>query len=139
MKPPHASTDACDSLGTYCTLYARVLAAIIFLDFLWILVVGRWAKNVFEGVQGGRSLCLRLVALIPVYLALTYLVVQVSSVETTRRLCASKAFATGLAVYAIYDFTNLALFMDYSVVFAVADSLWGGILFLLASGCLLKQ
>jgi uncharacterized membrane protein len=32
-------------------------------------------------------------------------------------------------VYAVYDFTNVAIFEDYDWKFAIADSLWGGILF----------
>jgi uncharacterized membrane protein len=38
----------------------------------------------------------------------------------------------GAAVYAVYDFTNLAILKDYKVQFAVMDTLWGGTLFALA-------
>ncbi len=39
------------------------------------------------------------------------------------------AFLLGLAVYAVYDGTNLATLAKYDWRFAIADSLWGGILF----------
>ena len=58
---------------------------------------------------------------IPVYLAIAYLMIEVTTDKN--------AFFVGAATYAIYDFTNLAMFKNYSPYFAVADSLWGGILF----------
>jgi uncharacterized membrane protein len=39
------------------------------------------------------------------------------------------AFFMGLAVYAVYDFTNLATLGKYELKFALSDSLWGGVLF----------
>jgi len=35
----------------------------------------------------------------------------------------------GAAVYAVYDFTSLAILTKYSPTIAVADVLWGGVLF----------
>jgi uncharacterized membrane protein len=37
----------------------------------------------------------------------------------------------GAAVYAVYDFTNLAMFKNYTLSFALMDTLWGGALFAL--------
>ena len=39
------------------------------------------------------------------------------------------AFLLGLIIYATFDFTNLALFDNWSIFTAIIDSLWGGILF----------
>jgi uncharacterized membrane protein len=39
------------------------------------------------------------------------------------------AFLTGAAVYAVYDFTVMAVFKDYPLYLALGDTLWGGILF----------
>ena len=33
------------------------------------------------------------------------------------------------AVYAVYDFTVMAIFKDYPLYLALGDTLWGGILF----------
>jgi uncharacterized membrane protein len=43
----------------------------------------------------------------------------------------AEAFLLGLCVYAVYDFTNLATLVNYDWRFAVADSLWGGVLFMI--------
>lgn len=57
------------------------------------------------------------------YLALAFLLLQMKT--------AQEAFYVGAATYAVYDFTNLATLKNYDVRFALADSLWGGILFYL--------
>jgi hypothetical protein len=43
-----------------------------------------------------------------------------------------QAAASGMAVYAVYDFTNLLTFKDYTLSFAIQDTLWGGVLFAIA-------
>ena len=42
-----------------------------------------------------------------------------------------QAFVYGLCIYGVYDFTTLALLKGYDWKFAVADTLWGGILFVI--------
>jgi uncharacterized membrane protein len=42
-----------------------------------------------------------------------------------------QAFLYGISIYAVYDFTNHALLENYDLKFAIADSLWGGILFVI--------
>lgn len=59
-----------------------------------------------------------------VYVALAYLLVQMKSLK--------QAAASGMAVYAVYDFTNLLTFKDYTLSFAIQDTLWGGVLFAIA-------
>lgn len=59
-----------------------------------------------------------------VYVALAYLLVQMKSLK--------QAAASGMAVYAVYDFTNLLTFKDYTLSFAIQDTLWGGVLFSIA-------
>lgn len=63
----------------------------------------------------------RMEAAPPVYLALAYLIQQTRS--------NTDAFFTGLAVYAVYDFTNYATLTNYDLMFGVSDSIWGGVLF----------
>ena len=45
-----------------------------------------------------------------------------------------RAMFLGMSIYAVYDFTNLALIKDYRVDLAILDSLWGGILFATTTG-----
>lgn len=41
------------------------------------------------------------------------------------------AFLLGVVIYAVYEFTNLALFTKWSLGLALIDTVWGGILFAL--------
>lgn len=43
------------------------------------------------------------------------------------------AFLLGVIIYGIFDFTNLAIFNDYSLSLAIHDTLWGGTLFFLTT------
>jgi uncharacterized membrane protein len=40
-----------------------------------------------------------------------------------------EAFLLGLAVYAVYDFTNYAMLKKWDPMLACADTLWGGVLY----------
>ncbi len=97
---------------------------IVVCDIPWLLAVAPWAKTMFQRVQGGTPMAFRLEALPPIYLALAYLLSRTGS--------ATDAFLLGASVYAVYDFTNLATLAKYELSFALADSLWGGALFVLA-------
>lgn len=94
---------------------------LLLLDTPWLLYQTMASQSMFETIQGGKGLQTRLWPAVVVYISLAYLLLQQKSV--------SQAFMNGVAVYAIYDFTNLSLFKDYSISFAVVDSLWGGVLF----------
>jgi uncharacterized membrane protein len=105
------------------TLYKLVPLAVLFFlaDLPWLYGNQAWAAKVFQKVQGGIPLRLNIPAAIPVYFALAYLLLHASSPLS--------AFGIGFATYAIYDFTNLATLANYDPMFAIADTIWGGILF----------
>ena len=99
-------------------------AVLIFaIDLPWLYAIGPWASKVVRGIQG-TPLEMRVWPAIPVYLALGYLLSLAKSAE--------QAFAVGLATYAVYDFTLMSIFKKYPLEFAVADSLWGGVLMWIA-------
>lgn len=107
---------------------SRLLIATVILiavDFLYLSFASSFAKAMFEKIQGS-PLRFNYLAAALVYLALAYLLTRpyVDSWTT--------AFGLGMATYAVYDFTNLATLKNYSVQFAIMDTLWGGTLFALA-------
>ncbi len=95
--------------------YALILPLI---DIPW-LYIQKTYNPFFKSRSGGAMW-----AVIPVYLALGYLLSLTKSVQ--------EAFLYGVLVYAVYDFTNLAVLSDYPLSFALVDTLWGGILFAIA-------
>lgn len=102
-------------------LVGAVLLAL--LDLPWLMVSGPYVSGMVQRIQGS-PIDLRYMPAAIVYLALGYLITQT---ETPLQ-----AFYMGAATYAVYDFTNLATLKNYSLPFAIMDSLWGGILFALA-------
>ncbi len=106
---------------TYSLLKAA--AVIVLVDIFWLLTGGIYARKMTERIQGS-PLQMRWVALPIVYLFLAYMLLETTSNK--------QAFMYGVSIYAVYDFTNYALFDQYDWKFAIADSLWGGVLFVIA-------
>lgn len=101
-------------------VYLKTAAVLLFVDLFWLLTGGIYARAMTERIQG-EAVSFRYVGAVIVYLALAYLLLETSSYQ--------QAFLFGLATYAVYDFTNYALFEKYDWKFAIADSVWGGVLF----------
>lgn len=104
--------------------YLIAAIVILLIDAPWLWFQSTNYLNIFKKVQGGREPEYRLWPAIPVYAGLSYLLVTCESVQ--------QAAATGLATYAVYDFTNLAVLKDYTTAIAVQDTIWGGVLFSLS-------
>ena len=99
-----------------------ILAVLIFLlDLPWLSLVGGNYNAIIQAIQGGAEVRMRPMAGLVVYPALAFLALRTKSLKD--------AFLTGLAVYAVYDFTVFAAFGKYPLYMAVADTLWGGTLF----------
>lgn len=99
-------------------LTASILLVVI--DLPWLLFQGASYQKVVSSIQGS-PLRLRTWAAVLVYLALGYLLLLQSSVLS--------AAISGSCIYAVYDFTTLAIFDKYPVHIAILDTLWGGVLF----------
>jgi uncharacterized membrane protein len=91
------------------------------LDAPWLWFQSSASRSMIQTIQGGSPLTMRLWPAVIVYIALAYLLLQQTSVLG--------AALNGSAVYAVYDFTNLALFKNYTLSFAIQDTIWGGVLF----------
>lgn len=91
------------------------------IDTPWLVYQLSASQQLFSKIQGGRPVQMRLWPAVIVYIALAFLLLKQTSVF--------EAALSGSAVYAVYDFTNLAVFKDYTLEFAIADSIWGGVLF----------
>lgn len=96
---------------------------IILCDLPWLYASSTTVQAMIKKIQGGMPIEMRWGAAVPVYFALAYLV--------QRSRSTAEAGLIGLSTYAVYDFTNLSTLKDYKLEFAIADSLWGGILFMI--------
>ena len=94
----------------------------VLVDLPWLSVIGGHYSDIVKTIQGGREVRMRPLAGAVVYPAMAFLALKTKSLQD--------AFLTGLAVYAVYDFTVMAVFKDYPLYIAVADALWGAFLFM---------
>jgi len=99
-----------------------ILSVVIFLlDLPWISFIGGNYNAIIQAIQGGNKVRMRPMAGLVVYPALAFLALRTQSFKD--------AFLTGASVYAVYDFTVLAVFDKYPLYMAIGDTIWGGILF----------
>jgi uncharacterized membrane protein len=94
---------------------------ILLLDLPWLSFVGGNYNAIIQSIQDGKEVRMRPMAGLVVYPALAFLALKTESMKD--------AFLTGASVYAVYDFTVLAAFKEYPLYMAVADTIWGGVLF----------
>ena len=92
---------------------------LLVLDIPWLYVNRNTAESMIRAIQGS-SIQVRIIPSIIVYLLLAYLLTIPRGVK--------EAFLLGVATFGVYDSTNYATLNNYNPMFAVADTLWGGIL-----------
>ena len=98
------------------------VAFLIFLgDMPWLTMMGGQYNAIAKLIQGGEQVRMRPLAGLVVYPALAFLALKTTSLRD--------AFLTGAAVYAVYDFTVMAIFDKYPIWLAVTDTAWGATLF----------
>jgi uncharacterized membrane protein len=97
------------------------IACIIFvIDLIWLATGGLYFRNMVSLIQA-HPVVIKYAPLVIIYFALAYILSTATDIKTAGML--------GIAVYAVYDMTNYALFKQYDVGIAVADIVWGGVLF----------
>jgi uncharacterized membrane protein len=101
--------------------FIKAFFLLILLDIPWLYLQTSSSIQMFSAIQGQGEVVMRLWPALIVYGALAYLLLLQKSVIGSA--------LSGLAVYAVYDFTNLVVFKDYKLSFAIQDTLWGGVLF----------
>lgn len=104
-----------------------LLSAIIFIfiDSVYLNIIKNYFQKQIHNVQGS-SVQINYVGAALCYL---FLVVGLNYFIIIPRKSVSEAFLLGLIIYGVFEFTNYALFRNWSIVTVFMDTLWGGILF----------
>ena len=114
-------------LNYYIYMIKYLLSAIIFviLDGMYINLIKDYFNTQIKSVQGS-DMKINIIATGIVYIflifGLNYFIIQ-------KNKNVKDAFILGLVIYAVYEFTNLALLKNWKVTTALVDTLWGGLLF----------
>ena len=105
----------------------KIFIIAIILDIPYLLSHKNYFNNVFKKIQGSDvnlNLTGAIICYILISLLIYFIVIQ-------KKLKWYETMLLGSCVYGIYDATNYATFKKWPIYLFVADTLWGGILFLL--------
>jgi hypothetical protein len=116
--------------------FLLIVVLLIVIDFIWIGIINSQNyKKVIKAVQKS-DLKARMLPGLVVYIALAFIIlhwvvptVKVSRNQKTLFMNAfTNGFLLGALVYAVFDFTNMAIFSNWTLTISIIDSLWGGVL-----------
>ena len=104
-------------------LIAAIL--VVAVDSVYLkMVKGHWDKQVKAVQKSAMQINLPGAALSYIFIifALNYFILR-------KNASVSDAFLLGLAIYGIFEFTNMAIFKEWQLYTVITDTLWGGALF----------
>ena len=113
-----------------------LLTAIIFvvLDGLYLNLIKDYFNKQIKSIQGSDIK----VNIIAVGITYVFLIFGINYFIIQKNRSVKDAALLGLVIYAVYEFTNLSLFKNWSYLTAFIDTLWGAILFGLTTGIVYK-
>lgn len=95
------------------------------IDFIYLSLIKDYFANQVRRIQG-TAMKINLFGAIICYI---FLITGINYFIIKPNRSIQDAFLLGLVIYATFDFTNLAIFENWSIITAIIDSVWGGILF----------
>lgn len=113
-----------------------LLTAIIFvvLDGLYLNLIKDYFNKQIKAIQGSDIK----VNIIAVGITYVFLIFGINYFIIQKNRSVKDAALLGLVIYAVYEFTNLSLFKNWSYLTAFIDTLWGAVLFGLTTGIVYK-
>ena len=113
-----------------------LLTAIIFvvLDGLYLNLIKDYFNNQIKAIQGSDIKA----DFIAVGITYVFLIFGINYFIIKNNRSVKDAALLGLVIYAVYEFTNLSLFKNWTYLTAFIDSIWGAVLFGLTTGIVYK-
>ena len=113
-----------------------LLSAIILvvLDGFYLHLIKDYFNNQIKKIQG-TDIKINIIATGITYI---FLIFGINYFIIQRNRSVKDAALLGLIIYAVYEFTNLSLFTNWSYLTAFIDTLWGAILFGLTTAIVYK-
>lgn len=111
--------------------YKMLVSALglVAIDFVYLSLIKDYFTRQIVSVQGSPMV----INMFGVVVTYVFLIFGLNYFIIRPGRSAQDAFLLGLVVYAVYEFTNLALLSKWKLMTAVMDTLWGGILFYLTT------
>ena len=113
-----------------------LLTAIIFvvLDGLYLNLIKDYFNKQIKAIQGSDIKA----NFIAVGITYVFLIFGINYFIIQKNRSVKDAALLGLVIYAVYEFTNLSLFKNWTYLTAFIDSIWGAVLFGLTTGIVYK-
>ena len=113
-----------------------LLTAIIFvvLDGLYLNLIKDYFNKQIKAIQGSDIK----INIIAVGITYVFLIFGINYFIIKNNRSVKDATLLGLVIYAVYEFTNLSLFKNWSYLTAFIDTTWGAVLFGLTTGIVYK-
>jgi uncharacterized membrane protein len=113
-----------------------LLTAIIFvvLDGLYLNLIKDYFNKQIKAIQGTDIK----VNIIAAGITYVFLIFGINYFIIQKNRSVKDAALLGLVIYAVYEFTNLSLFKNWSYLTAFIDTIWGAVLFGLTTGIVYK-
>jgi len=109
----------------------KAIIALSLLDFIYLKSTGNIYSKLINKIQN-TPLQLRFYSAIIVYILIFIMwVVFIYNNKDNYSLKENigRAFLLGATTYGIYDFTNYAIFKNWTLPISIMDMIWGGILY----------
>jgi uncharacterized membrane protein len=113
-----------------------LLSAIIFviLDGIYLNLIKNHFNKQVKAIQG-TEIQLNIIATGITYI---FLIFGLNYFIIRNHRSVKDAALFGLVIYAVYEFTNLAIFKNWFITSTIIDTTWGAILFGLTTGIVYK-
>jgi uncharacterized membrane protein len=113
-----------------------LLTAIIFvvLDGLYLNLIKDYFNKQIKAIQGSDIKA----NFIAIGITYVFLIFGINYFIIKNNRSVKDAALLGLVIYAVYEFTNLSLFKNWSYLTAFIDTIWGAVLFGLTTGIVYK-
>jgi|LauGreDrversion4_2_1035121.scaffolds.fasta_scaffold42655_3 uncharacterized membrane protein len=113
-----------------------LLAAIIFvlLDGLYLNLIKDYFNKQIKAIQGSDIKA----DFIAIGITYVFLIFGINYFIIKNNRSVKDAALFGLVIYAVYEFTNLSLFKNWTYLTALIDTIWGAVLFGLTTGIVYK-
>ena len=120
----------------FIKLLLESLFAFLVIDLVWISqVASPWMKKAVPHLLSASPTLLAALAFYLLYLSIFLILILIPALthKSGYSTLAFQSFIFGLAAYATYDLTNLAVMKGYPLSMALADMLWGGLVTMLTA------
>jgi uncharacterized membrane protein len=107
----------------------------LILDYIYLSTVSSNYNDLLLKIQN-KPLKLKPIYALVVYIIMTVgwtLLILLKNKKYSLSNNVINSIILGIVIYGVFDFTNLAIFNNYSLTIALIDVLWGGVLFGISS------